>query len=286
MKKKVDVSVIVPNYNNARYLDDFIQSVINSTVEPAELIIVDDGSRDHSNFILKKYNHLDYLFVVRFEENRGFATALNAALHRASCEFIMRADPDDMMLPGRMETQLQYLLEHPEVDVVGSNVVYFNDRTGNIINQSNFPLTHAEIVRYYQKGKHGTQHPTVCVRAETYKGYNYVPGVFPSEDYELFARMVRDGHVFANIKDCLYKMRVHPDSSTSTITYDKIKQTFDFRDQIFNTKSGGLKVRFYFFHIYFYRKFQLSSNQLIRYFYLLLSAVFVPSKLVRRFLRK
>ena len=67
----VSVSVICANYNNARYLPDMIDSIHQSSVRPAELIIVDDGSTDNSLEVLDAYTYLDYVKVISLPENTG-----------------------------------------------------------------------------------------------------------------------------------------------------------------------------------------------------------------------
>jgi glycosyltransferase involved in cell wall biosynthesis len=281
-KNKTDVSIIAPNYNNGRYLMSFIQSVIDSSVWPKELIIIDDGSTDESLMVLAQFSDLGFLKIIRFEKNLGLTAALNAGLEAASGKYIMRADPDDVLLPNRIEVQYNYMESKPETDVLGSNVIYFSDKDGSHINTSNFPLNHDEIVNRFRKGEHGLQHPTAFVKAEVYKTYRYQK-IFPAEDYEIFSRMVRDGRRFANISEPLYLMRVHQGSSTSNIRLKDIRQTFRFRDEIFKTKTGLLKIWLYFNHIHYYRKYQLTENMLTRYFSLFLAALFHPVKVLNRF---
>jgi len=281
VKPKADVSVIVPNFNNGMYLNDFLQSILHSTFEPCELIIVDDGSTDNSVNILESFAWVEYLKVIRFEKNRGLTAALNAALENSHGKYIMRADPDDMLMPGKIETQTQFMEANPEVDVLGCNVIYFDGKTGKNINISNFPLSSSKIFDTYFRGEHGIQHPTAFVKGEVYRKYRYQE-IFPGEDYEIFARMVKDGCRFANLAQPLYRMRVHPGSSTSNLKISFIGNTFKFRDRIFGTKTSKVKILFYYLHILFYRKFQNSSNIILKYFFLTLSAVFYPQKLLKR----
>ena len=279
-KPTADVAVIAANFNNGKFLDAFIESVRSSDMLPAELIIVDDGSTDNSLEILSQWEHLEYLTVICFNHNRGLTAALNAGLERAASTYIMRADPDDIFLPDRIRVQVDYLQEHPGIDILGSNVIYFSDTTGKDLNVSNFPADHASIVRRYRNGEHGIQHPTVCIRSLVFKQYRYQK-IFPGEDYEIFSRMVLDGHRFANIKKPLYKMRIHGKSSTSNLSYDAIKQTFFFRDQLFGKRTPRLRKWSYFLHIRFYRKYQLSHCSITGYWFLFLSLLFCPVKLFR-----
>jgi len=150
-KPITDVSVIVPNYNNGRYLDAFIGSVTNSTVEPAELIIVDDGSTDNSLEILARHKHLPYLKIIVFKKNKGLTAALNAALEASGGKYVMRADPDDRLAPNRIEKQFIFMEQNPEVDILGCNSTYFDDATDKEINKSNFPEGHKISSKHIKK---------------------------------------------------------------------------------------------------------------------------------------
>jgi len=282
MKPVADVSILAANYNNGRYLSAFIESVDNSEWLPKELIIIDDGSKDDSKQILESFRYLEYLKTIYFEYNKGFTDALNAGLDIAQGKYIMRADPDDILLPNRIKVQYEYMENNSGIDILGSNVLYFNDQDGSIINSSNFPIDHDTITKRFRKGEHGVQHPSVIIKAEVYKKYRYQK-IFPAEDYEIFSRMARDKYQFTNIPEPLYRMRVHAGSSTSNIKLKDIKQTFFFRDQIFGTKTSKLRIWLYYKHIYYYRKFQLCNNSFKKSFFVALSAIFYPGKVFKRF---
>jgi len=281
MKSIVSVSIITANYNNGRYLSEFIESVVNSTLLPQELIIIDDGSTDESIAVLEHFSGLGFLKIIRFMHNHGFTDALNAGLDNASGKYIMRADPDDILAPERIERQYQFMEEHPDIDVVGCNVIYFKDQSRKKINISNFPLSHSKIADTFKSGLHGLQHPTAFIRGDVYRNFRYQK-VFPGEDYELFSRMVKNGHTFANLPDALYLMRIHPDSSTSNLKIEAIHQTFKFRDQIFGTHTAHWRIYFYYQYIRHYRSYQLSEIFIIKYLHLLLSGILFPKKIWRK----
>jgi glycosyltransferase involved in cell wall biosynthesis len=280
-----DLSIIAANYNNASYLVAFLESVNQSGMHPKELIIVDDGSTDHSRDILRSFSHISFLRTIFFETNRGFTTALNTALEAATGKYIMRADPDDMIKPERIRKQWEYLEKSQNIDVLGSNATYFESSTGSEINDSNFPPAYLSIKRAYQKGEHGVLHATVCAKADIYKRYRY-QAFSPGEDYELFARMIRDGVRFENLPESLYLVRVHTGSSTSNISYEAIARTFSFRDEIFGTKTGKARIWFYYNYIRFYRKYQLSENLFLKYAYLFLAIICYPTKLLKRAIKR
>ncbi len=281
-KNSVDVSVIAANFNNAPYLADFINSINQSTVLPKELIIIDDGSTDDSLQIIDKFSYLPYLKVIRFEKNRGFCHALNAGIESAKGKYIARIDPDDIMQKSRIEIQYNFLEHNADIDVVGSNVIYFNSRTGKKMIVSNFPLTHEKIKKEYYEGDHGVQHPSVMIRSSVIKQYRYNQENVLAEDYEIFAKMIRDGYKFANIKEPLTMMRIHQKSAGSNIKYETIKKTFQLRDNIFGTTTGSLKIRLYYWYMLNYRKYLITENSLLKPVYLGISILSHPQKLIKR----
>lgn len=283
MKKTANVSIVAANYNNGKYLSEFIESVDQSSVLPKELVIIDDGSTDDSIKTLEGFSGIEYLKVIKFEKNRGFCEALNAGIESSSGNYIMRVDPDDIVLENRIKTQYDFLEENKDIDVVGSNVIYFLNDTKKDIFKSNFPINHSTIKLTYQKGEHGVQHPATMIRAEVMKKYKYKQENFKAEDYEIFALMIKDGHMFANIKTPLTKMRIHNQSVSSNIKFETIKLTYEIRDKIFNTNTNRIKVNFYYWYILNYKKFLFTRIKILKPIYLALSILFYPSKFFRRF---
>lgn len=280
-----DISMIVPNYNNGRFLPAFFESVMQSTMLPAELILIDDGSTDDSISILSKYSGLPFLKIVKLPENRGLPAALNAGLDRAGFRYIMRADPDDILEPERIRRQYEYMETHTDVDVLGTNVLYFSNRTGEGINISNFPATHEEIVRLLRAGYNGIQHPTVLIRASSLQRNRY-PDFCPGEDYHLFSTLAKNGCRFASLSEPLYRMRVHEASFVSTLTLLGVKQIFSARERIWGTKTSHFRIFTYYMFIHFYRKSQLEENILLRINYLAIAGLFYPQRVIKALFRK
>ena len=281
-KTTASVSVIVANYNNGRYLKDFIGSVNESTMLPKELIIIDDGSLDNSIKILNSCADLAYLKVIKFKKNRGFCEALNAGIEIATGQYILRIDPDDIIYADRIEKQVRFLEKHKNISVVGSNVIYFHDETKKELFRSNFPIDHADIQAEYMRGDHGVQHPSTMIRADVMKKYKYDQKNAKVEDYELFARMINDGYRFANILEPLTKMRVHTQSVSSNIKYKTIKRTFEIRDEVFSTTSSLLKIQLYYWYILNYKKFLISKNHAAKPFFLSAAVICNPTKALKR----
>ena len=112
------VSVIIPTYNCARFLRQSVDSMVEQTVRPAEIIVVDDGSTDETPAVLANYG--SRITAVR-GEHAGYAAARNLGLHRARSEWIAFHDADDIALPDRLAAQLDALRQHGSCEAVFCN---------------------------------------------------------------------------------------------------------------------------------------------------------------------
>ena len=126
------ISVIMPVYNGARFLEKTLASLLAQTCTDWELIVVDDGSTDATPEILAKYD--DRRFIKIRKENGGEAQTRNVGLHRASGEFIAFLDADDLYLPTALAAMSGFLTAHPEYDALFSNG-YLCDENEQILSQ-------------------------------------------------------------------------------------------------------------------------------------------------------
>src|SRR5690348_7082970 len=113
------VTVLMPVYNSEKYIWAAIHSVINQTWNDFELLIVNDGSTDGTQEIIKSF--ADDRIVLINQENGGVAKALNKGLMHAKGDYIARFDADDICFPDRLEEQVNFLDKHEDYVVVGSD---------------------------------------------------------------------------------------------------------------------------------------------------------------------
>src|SRR5579872_1076528 len=111
----MDVSVVVASYNHAPYLRACIESVLNQTLVPREIIVVDDGSSDGSREILESFGTA---LQPLFQQNRGTYAALNAGIHAASGDWIAIHNSDDLWEPEKLARQADLSAAHPEVGLI------------------------------------------------------------------------------------------------------------------------------------------------------------------------
>jgi glycosyltransferase involved in cell wall biosynthesis len=112
------VSVVIPAYNVEPYVREAVESAVAQTVPPHEILVVDDGSTDGTGAVVDALAREHASVRVFHQENGGPAVARNTAIAAATGEFLTFLDADDAMVPDRIETQVGYLLAHPETDVV------------------------------------------------------------------------------------------------------------------------------------------------------------------------
>ena len=141
MKKKI--SVIIPNYNYARYLDQAIQSVLKQTYSNLELIVVNNGSTDNSLKVLEKYANE---IILIDQSNLGQSGARNSGLSRAQGELIAFLDADDFWEANKLESQSQ--LVNDSTQLVYCGIMQFKD-PGNGNEQILLPKYRGDCSRYF-----------------------------------------------------------------------------------------------------------------------------------------
>ncbi len=125
-----DVTVIIPCYNGRRFIGPAIESVLNQTLLPRQVIVIDDGSTDDSAAVVKRYVGASGGDVVQLveQENAGESRARNSGIERATSEYIALLDADDMWLPNKLERQANALTSDADAVGVHTRVFNFNER--------------------------------------------------------------------------------------------------------------------------------------------------------------
>lgn len=135
-KTRAPVSVIVPSYNGARFLGEAIDSILKQTVQPAQIIIVDDGSTDDTELVVRR--HRDARIEYIKQPHAGATAARNAGLTAVRGEFVTFLGADDRWGPELVERLHGFLAEDPTAVCAFSSFVWFSDTTGKIV-RDQFP---------------------------------------------------------------------------------------------------------------------------------------------------
>lgn len=267
------ISVIMPVYNSAKYLSLAIESILNQTCTDFEFIIIDDGSRDSSRDIIRRYSTQDKrIKAKRNSSNLGICRTLNHGLSLAAGKYVARMDSDDWSYPDRLSKQLAFMKGHPHTVICGGNIEVC-DRNLKVMNRRLYPRFDNKI-REKMLRMNPFAHPAIMYRRDSViKVGGYNPLFAGVEDYDLYFRLGHEGK-FANLSQKVLKLRTHPDSiSGRTINrqarlnlYIRIKAISEYGytasriDKIFFAMnliavwliSGSLQFRIY----NFLRKFQ------------------------------
>lgn len=193
-------------YNCAPTLAESIESLLNQTYQDFEIILCDDGSKDNTLEVAQhyaaKYNNI---LLIRNDRNRGLNYTLNHCLQHARGEYIARMDGDDISLPSRFEKQLQVFEANPDISIVSSAMIYF-DEAGDY---GQCKVTERPTRINFVNGTPICHAP--CMVKETayddINGYTEEKKLLRVEDYHLWFKMYAKGYKAYNIQEPLYKMR-------------------------------------------------------------------------------
>lgn len=209
------ISVLMPVYNAGSYLRDAIQSILDQSYKDFELIVLNDGSTDSSEEIIKSFSDPRIRYMIN-ERNLGIVATLNRGIDLARGAYIARMDGDDLSLPNRFEIQLKYFESETEAAVVCSPA-YCITPAGNPAADwdADIMARTSQQIRSTLAKENCIAHPSVLIRAGILKKYRYREAQKGSEDWDLWMRIVADGLKIIKTKERLLKYRIHFQSTTS-----------------------------------------------------------------------
>lgn len=193
-------------YNCASTLSEALDSLYAQTYQDFQIILCDDGSKDDTYAIAKRYaeQHANIILISN-DENKGLNYTLNHCLQYADTEYCARMDGDDISLPTRFEKEIAFLDAHPEYAIVSCPMIYFDEYGDFLIGKSD---GEPEITSFVKKNFFC--HAPCMIRTKAYQevgGYSVSSKFLRVEDYHLWAKMYAAGYRGYNLPECLYKMR-------------------------------------------------------------------------------
>lgn len=202
--KKYSVLMSMYKKENPEYLKSSIDSMLNQSVKPDEIVMVEDGPLTPELYaVLDSY---PILHRVRNKTNLGLGLALNAGLKECRNELVARMDTDDCSKPERCEKQLARFLEKPYLSIVGSHIDEFVDDISNVISQRIVPTTSDDIYNFAKK-RSAFNHPTVMYSKTAVLENNGYSDLKRNQDVDLFGRMQFEGYKAENIDEALLWFR-------------------------------------------------------------------------------
>ncbi len=204
--KQQKYSVLMSLYKkeNPEYLRLALDSMLNQTVKPDEIVLVEDGPLTYELYaVLDEY---PMLHRIKNETNLGLGLALNVGLKECRNELVARMDTDDCSKSDRCEKQLARFYEKPYLAIVGSHIDEFVGDTSNIISQRIVPTTSEEIYEFAKK-RSAFNHPAVMYSKTAVLENGGYADLKRNQDVDLFGRMQFNGYKAENIDEALLWFR-------------------------------------------------------------------------------
>jgi glycosyltransferase involved in cell wall biosynthesis len=199
------ISVMMPTYNNAKYIKQAIESIYAQNYDNIEIIVVDDGSTDNTKEIVQQYKDIKYFYT----EHKGIPFARNLVLEKSKGEYIAVLDSDDYWLPNKLNTQMQYFKDHPDCEIVFT-------KYKNIIDNENIKNDRITINEKNREEKEKKHLPTALIKKSLFEKHGVFDEDFQTgEDSELIFRFEKNGVNLNHFIDTnLYIRRLHGNNIT------------------------------------------------------------------------
>jgi GT2 family glycosyltransferase len=205
------ISVIMAVHNAEKFLDASVQSILNQSFIDFEFIVIDDGSTDGSRIKLAEFSRKDTRIRVISRPNKGLTPSLNEALNLASGTYIARMDADDIAMPLRFKTQINYLHRNPNVSLLGGAYELIDD-AGRLLTTITPPTDDATLQEHALSGRTPICHPLAMFRRDAaLKVGGYDESFAVAQDLDLWLKLGEVGKMAA-VTDVLLQYRQHVNS--------------------------------------------------------------------------
>lgn len=201
-------SVLMSLYNNEKssYFDDCLSSLYVQTLPASEIVLVLDGPIDsHLMAVIDKWKERLPLNIYPIVENVGLGKALNYGLIQCCNDIVFRMDTDDICSNERFEKQMNYLLKHPNICILGTAVQEFNDCYKGEVK---FSKTGNDNIISYAKKRNPLNHMSVSFRKSCILAVGGYQHHLYMEDYNLWLRLIAKGYELDNLEEPLVNARV------------------------------------------------------------------------------
>ena len=205
------VTVLIPVYNGADYIEECLFSIYRQTYKNYKILVINDGSTDNTLEVLKKYPDVK---VITYQKNKPISYALNLGIDNINTDYFVRMDSDDIMHPKRLEVQVKFMEDNPDIFMMGTTCLRYDGEI-NWIPEYKRVMYHEEL-KFLYLFHPIILHPTIIVRTEQFrnKKYRYRSEMDGVEDFALFKEIVFNENVI-NIDYPLMKIRERENSASS-----------------------------------------------------------------------
>lgn len=205
------VAMCVYGGDTPSHFQTAVNSILNQELMPDEIVLVVDGPVPAElDAIIAQLEAMPVFHVIRLKENKGHGDARRLSLAHCKNDLVALMDADDIALPDRFVKQTAYFVKHPEVAILGGQILEFIHTTENVVGKRTVP-TEDEKIKAYMKKRCPFNQMTVMFRKNAVEAAGGYIDWYCEEDYYLWLRMAMDKNVFANLPDVLVQVRVGED---------------------------------------------------------------------------
>lgn len=237
------VSIIITAYNAERYIKRAILSVLNQTRKDIEVVVIDDGSTDHTAEIVKSFRDSRIRYI--YQKNQNVGSARNRGIRESRGKYLTFLDPDDEYLPEKVAAEAEFLESNPEYQAVYCDTVqFYSDNPEKLFRKKGqkpsgniFPhLLHSSVVN-----------PNTFMAT---KDLIEKVGMFDEdpdspEDWELWLRIAGAGYLFGYIDRALVRVEMRKDSrTTSDVNFRGKKYLLEIFENVFSAMSPKERERY------------------------------------------
>lgn len=215
------ITVIMPVYNSENFLKEAIDSILQQTYKKFTFIIINDGSTDSSEKIIKEFDD-PRIYYIKNSCNKGIVYSLNKGLSLASTKYIARMDSDDVCKKNRLQVQYEYMERHKDICLLGSSA-YKIDKDGRKIGEI-CPTTDCASIKTLLLFSNLIIHPSVMIRRNALleEVTSYDDLHLASEDYGMWCSIAASDKKIKILPDKLINYRCNDESITATTKKEKM----------------------------------------------------------------
>ena len=229
------LSIITPSFNQGRFLEETILSVLNQGYKSLEYLVIDGGSTDESLSIIRRYE--DRLTYWESEKDRGQVHAINKGLEKATGDIVAFLNSDDVYLPGAFSSVMNHFQENPESEWVCGDTIMFGEGYDTKLIRAVVPRSAAHALSWaYRAPQPGHFWRTELVKSGFQERWNY------DFDHDMYVRLLLAGHKCGYIPVPMAGYRLHEVSKTIAESHRLIEE-FDQIAEFYEPQLQGVGQR-------------------------------------------
>ena len=215
--RNITVTVFMAVFNGEKYIGEAIQSVLGQSYTDFEIIVINDGSTDATLDIIEMFDDTR-IRLLHNDGNKGLTFTRNRGAMEARGKYFATLDSDDLAMPDRLRTQVQYMEANPNVAICGGQALWI-DAYGNALKP--YKVSVGENLSHLLVFHNVFINSTLMMKTETIRELGGYRELAPAEDYDLSFRIGLT-HQVTNLKHIFVKYRVH-ENNISTVQSEKLK---------------------------------------------------------------